>query len=113
MSSTGLKQKELAVELWLDPTTLNNFLNHESNTLGGLAVALACTIVDLMCNGRMIGRIKRGGRAKLKTRPPEEQLLLEFDKAFELKRGSKHPTIVVRKSASRHGGLRLAIKRMG
>ena len=113
MKSTGLKQKELATELGIDPTTLNNFLNRESKALGGLAVALACTVVDLMCNGTKIGRIRRVGRAKLVTGPPEEQLVLEFDKAFELKAKSKNPTIVVRKSVARHDRLRLAITRIG
>jgi transcriptional regulator with XRE-family HTH domain len=113
MKSTGLKQKELAGELGVDPTTLNNFLNRESKALGGLAVALACTVVDVMCNGTKIGRIRRAGRAKLVTGPPEEQLVLEFDKAFELKAKSKHPTIVVRKSATRHNRIRLAITRIG
>jgi len=52
MGSKGLKQKELAEKLGIDPTTLNNFLNRQSNTLGGLAVALACTLIDVVCDGK-------------------------------------------------------------
>jgi len=44
MDSAGLTQKELAAKLGIDPTTLNNFLNRENKALGGLAVALACTV---------------------------------------------------------------------
>jgi hypothetical protein len=87
-------------------------LNRQSKTLGGLAVALACTLIDLMCNGKKIGRIVQGP-AKLVAEPSDEQLLLEFDAAFEVKRESKHPTIVVRKSVGRHNRLRLAIGRIG
>src|SRR5438045_3494342 len=58
MERTEATQKELASRLGIDPTTLNNFLNGQSKTLGGLAVALACTMVDLVCDGKAIGRIK-------------------------------------------------------
>jgi transcriptional regulator with XRE-family HTH domain len=113
MESNGLKQKELAEKLGIDPTTLNNFLNHQSKTLGGLAVALACTLIDLVCNGRKIGRIMEHGRASLGAGQLDEKLVLEFDAAFEVKRESKRPTIVVRKPAGSHDGLRLAIRRIG
>jgi len=112
MEYKGLKQKELAEKLGIDPTTLNNFLNRQNKTLGGLAVALACTLIDVICNGKKIGRVVQHGRSKSVAEPSDEQLLLEFDAAFEVKRKSKHPTILVRKSAGRHHGLRLAIKRI-
>lgn len=106
------KQKELTEKLGIDATTLNNFFNRQSQTLGGLAVALACTQIDLICNGTKIGRIAHG-RPKLADEPLDEQLVLEFDAAFKVKRESKQPTIVVRKSARRHHGIRLAIRRIG
>lgn len=113
MESGGLKQKDVAEKLGIDPTTLNNFLNRQNKTLGGLAVALACTFIDLTCNGSKIGKITQHGRAKLVAEQSDEQLVLEFDAAFEVKRESKHATIVVRKSPGRHGGLRLAVRRIG
>jgi len=112
MNSTGLKQKELAAELGIDPTTLNNFLNRQSKSLGGLAVALACTVVDLMCNGTKIGRIGCAKLAKSEIMRREEQLVLEFDETFELRAKSKRPTIVVRKTVARQDRLRLAITRI-
>lgn len=113
MKSTGLKQKELAAELGIDPTTLNNFLNRESKALGGLAVALACTVVDLVCNRTKIGRIAHGKRAKPLAGPFTQQLVLEFDKAFECKREAKHATVVLRKPTARQGSLRLSIRKTG
>lgn len=110
MVSTGLKQKDLAARSAIDPTTLNNFLNRQSNTLGGLAVALACTLVDLVCDGIVIGRTLRPSRRALET--PGRQLVLEFDGTFESKRGSKHPTIVLRKPSHRNT-VRLSIKAVG
>jgi transcriptional regulator with XRE-family HTH domain len=112
MDSRKLKQKELAQKLGIDPTTLNNFLNRQSQTLGGLAVALACTLVDLECNGTRIGRVIQRRRAEALSKPSDEQLLLEFDAAFEVRRETKRPTIVLRKSAGRQNGLRLAIRRI-
>ena len=109
MKETGLKQKELAPKLGIGPTTLNNFLNRQSKTLGGLAVALACTVVDLVCDGTRIGRRMQGVHAEP---VPEGQLVLEFDEAFEFKRESEYPTIVLRKPPARHDSLRLAIRRI-
>jgi len=43
----------------------------------------------------------------------EGQLVLEFDGAFEFKRESEHPTIVLRKPPARHDSLRLVIRRIG
>jgi transcriptional regulator with XRE-family HTH domain len=113
MHATGLKQRELARELGIETSTLNNFLNHESKTLGGLAVALACTVLDLVCDGTKIGKVTSSGRTGLVTQPLEEQLVLEFDDSFVLRRESKHPTIVVRKPATGHDVLRLSIKKIG
>lgn len=113
MVSTGLKQKTLAPKLGIDPTTLNNFLNEQSDTLGGLAVALACTLVDLVCDGTNIGRIVRTKHSEKRVdRTPEPQLVLEFDGAFESKRESKYATIVLRKTASK-SALHLSIKKVG
>lgn len=113
MSATGLKQRDLAPRLGIDPTTLNNFLNRQSKTLGGLAVALACTVVDLVCDGTKIGRIVQSGNAAPVANLLEEQLVLEFDDAFEFKGESEQPTIVLRKPVARHDSLRLAIRRIG
>jgi hypothetical protein len=113
MKATGLNQRELAPTLGIDPTTLNNFLNRHSKALGGLAVALACTVVDLVCDGTRIGRIVQSGNAEPVAELLEEQLVLEFDDAFEFKRESEHPTIVLRKPVARHDNLRLTIRRIG
>ncbi len=114
MEVTGLKQKDLAPKLGIGSTTLNNFLNHQSETLSGLPVALACTIVDLFCDGKKIGRIVQSGNGEPVAELLEEQLVLEFDGAFEIRRESQQtPAIVLRKSAARHESLRLAIRRIG
>jgi hypothetical protein len=105
MRATGLRQKELAPKLGLDPTTLNNFLNRQNKGLGGLAVALACTFVDLVCDGTKIGK---SGQRKARLEPaPERQLVLEFDEAFEIKRKSERPTVVLRKPPARSVHLRI------
>jgi hypothetical protein len=112
MKAAGLNQRALAGKLALDPTTLNNFLNHQSKTMNGLAVALACRLVDLVCDGTTIGRIT-DGRSDRGSGPPVEQLALEFDEAFELKRDANRATIVLRKPTSRHETLRLSVTRLG
>jgi transcriptional regulator with XRE-family HTH domain len=112
MKAMGLNQRELAPRLGIDPTTLNNFLNRQSNALGGLAVALACTYVDLVCGGKKIGRIVQIGASEPVAEVLEEQLVLEFDGAFEYKRESGPPTIVLRKPVARRDSLRLAIRRI-
>ncbi len=110
MRSTGLKQKALATKLGIDQTTLNNFLNCQSDRLGGLAVALACTMLNLVCDGATIGRVIPSKRsAKGAAEQSARQLVLEFDGSFESKRGSKNPTIVLRKPADNQP-VRLSIK---
>src|SRR5713101_7624923 len=79
MESTGLTQRELATKLGIDPTTLNNFLNRQSKALGGLAVAIACTLIDLVCDRTKIGRIVHSEHAKPRAEPLTQQLVLEFD----------------------------------
>lgn len=105
-----MTQKELAPRLGIDPTTLNNFLNSQTQALGGISVALACTFLDLDCNGTKIGRIARGAQPPT---PTAEQLILEFDSSFEVMRASSTPTVALRKSSTRQSVLRLAIKRVG
>jgi hypothetical protein len=111
MKATGCTQRQLAPKLGLDATTLNNFLNHQSNALGGLATALACTIVDVVCHGTRIG-IVQTGHVQPVAEPLEDQLVLEFDDAFELKQVSDHPTVILRKPPARHDTLRLSIRRI-
>ncbi len=113
IDSKQLKQKELAGKLGIDATTLNNFLNRQSKTLGGMAVALACTVVDMECNGTRIGRVIQRRHAGTLPDRSDEQLVLEFDAAFEVRGETKQPTIVLRKKARRENGLRLAIRRIG
>jgi DNA-binding XRE family transcriptional regulator len=113
MKGTGLTQRELARSLGINPTTLNNFLNHQSKALGGLAVALACTVVDVVCNDTRIGRITGEGHGEPCTEPHQEQLVLEFDSGFELAGATEHPTLVLRRPQGRHHGLRLAIRQVG
>src|ERR1017187_5007617 len=113
MRAAGLKQRDLAPMLGIDPTTLNNFLNRQSKTLGGFAVALACTVVDLVCDGTKIGRIVQSVQVEPVPETYEGQLVLEFDGAFEFKRESEHPTIVLRKPPARHDSVRLVIRRIG
>lgn len=112
MKAAGLTQRELAPKLGIDPTTLNNFLNHQSKALGGLAVALACTVVDVLCDGTKIGRILQKGDDGSAAQLREQQLVLEFDAAFEVLLESEHPTIILRKPVVHNDGLRLSIKRM-
>lgn len=113
MKEMGLKQKELAPKLGIDPTTLNNFLNHQSNALNGLAVALACTFIDLACGKVRIGRIPPVELAARTQGSIGEQLVLEFDKSFEIQRGAERPTLVLRKSPSRREIVRLSVRRLG
>jgi hypothetical protein len=113
MKASRIKQRELAPKLGIDPTTLNNFLNRQSKALGGRAVALACTIVDIVCDGTKIGRVVEGGNDKPVEEVLDEPLVLEFDGTFELGRESEHPTIILRKPVARQDGLRLSIKRIG
>jgi hypothetical protein len=110
MKANKIKQKELALKLAIEPGTLNNFLNGQSKTLGGFAVAAACTLVDLVCDGRRIGRV---GGNDLPGTLSEDQLVLEFDEAFELRREGGRPTMVLRKPPARDTSLRLAVKRIG
>jgi hypothetical protein len=110
MKANKIRQKELALKLAIKPGTLNNFLNGQNRTLGGFAVAAACTLVDLVCDGRRIGRV---GSNDLPETPTENQLVLEFDEAFELKREDGRPTMVLRKPPARDARLRLAVKRIG
>src|SRR5436190_23491917 len=84
-----LTQRELAQKLGIDPTTLNNFLNRQTKALGGLAVALACTVVDLVCDGKKIGSITKSQNAEPVEELLDAQLVLEFDGAFELRTESK------------------------
>jgi hypothetical protein len=109
MKATGLRQKELAPRLGIDPTTLNNFLNRQNKSLGGLAVALACTVVNLACDGTQIGRIQDADPPP----PAAGQLVLEFDDAFEFKPESERATIVLRKPAAHRESIRLVIRRIG
>jgi hypothetical protein len=113
MTATGLNQRELAPKLGINPTTLNNFLNRQTKALGGLAVALACTIVELHCDGTRIGRILPSRRTAPHAEPEGGQLVLEFDGTFEIKGESRYPTIVLRKPSARRANLRLAIKNVG
>ncbi len=113
MKATGLKQKDLAPKLGIDPTTLNNFLNRQSKRLGGLSVALACTVIDLVCDGKRIGRIVKSWEEKPIQELPLEQLVLEFDDAFDFERESENPTLVLRKPPGRHETLRLSVRRIG
>ncbi|MBM3735919.1 MAG: helix-turn-helix transcriptional regulator [Acidobacteria bacterium] len=110
MVASGLRQKDLAAKLGIDTTTLNNFLNHQNKSLGGLAVALACTMVDLTCDGKTIGRLQPARLAEQPLRTSQHQLELEFDNAFEIKADAKVPTLVIRKPATRTGSVRLAIR---
>jgi transcriptional regulator with XRE-family HTH domain len=113
MRARNITQREFAPKLGIDPTTLNNFLNGHSDTLGGLSVALACTLIDLVCDGTKIGRVKQDRRIEKPAASVEEQLVLEFDAAFEFKRQSKHPTLVLRKPAASNKSPRLFIRRIG
>ncbi len=110
MKSSNLRQKELAARLGIDATTLNNFLNRKSKSLGGLPVALACTLVDLTCDGKTIGIVRRDQIERPGRTRGEEQLVLEFDGTFELMRESKNPTLFVRRPTSQQGSIRLAIR---
>lgn len=111
MEETGLQQNELAPQLGIDPTTLNNFLNRDSKSLGGLAVALACTLVNLTCGDTKIGRIVQPSSDATSLHAIlGAQLVLEFDDAFEYKPEAEGATIVLRRPPARDRSLRLAIR---
>jgi hypothetical protein len=112
LMSSGLKQKELAPQLGIDPTTLSNFLNGQSNSINGLAVALACTLVELSCSGIRIGRTTSSESMETEQGGLEEQLLLEFDESFEFRRESERPILVLRKSPGRQEIMRLSMRRI-
>jgi transcriptional regulator with XRE-family HTH domain len=109
MKANRIKQKELAPRLAIEPTTLSNFLNGQSKALGGLAVALACTLADVVCDGKRIGRLGDN----LSAGTGEKQLVLEFDQAFELNQDGVHPSMILRKPPGADGLVRLALKRIG
>ena len=108
MKANRIKQKELAPRLAIEPTTLNNFLNGQSKALGGLAVALACTLADVVCDGKRIGKLGD----KSSSGAGEKQLVLEFDQAFELNQDGAHPSMVLRKPPGADSLVRLALKRI-
>ena len=112
MEDASLTQKEMAPRLGLNPTTLSNFLNRQTETVGGLAVALACTIVDLSCNGNKIGRL--GDNVEIQRGPASRDggLILQFDDAFEVRSAAEGPSIILRKPAARDHNLRLSIKKL-
>ena len=112
MERNGLKQCELAPKLGIEPSTLNNFLKGQSSALGGLAVALACTFVELECGGLRIGRLKTSTRVKSEALPPKEQLVIEFNEAFKFQRESERSVVILRRPPGRQQTLRLSIKRI-
>jgi hypothetical protein len=105
-------QKDLAPQLGIDPTTLNNFLTGESKALGGLAVALTCTIMDVECDGKTIGKIKRR-KDQAEPKADRYQLQFEFDHAFQLQPAAENPVVVLRKAAPSRESVRVSIKRIG
>jgi hypothetical protein len=114
MSARQMKQCVLAPMLGIKPSTLNNFLNHESDTLGGLAVAFACAIgVEVVCNGDTIGKLSpsKNGDRRTEMKAGTPQLVLEFDESFEVQQRENLPIVVLRKPPSREGIIRLRIAR--
>jgi hypothetical protein len=112
MEAEELNQRELAPQLGLDASTLNNFLNEQSERLGGLAVALACSIgVEMVCNGVQIGKLvlSPNGDHGVKPSSRDPQLALEFDHNFVVQRGSDTPILILRKPASSDRQIRLRI----
>jgi hypothetical protein len=112
MEAEGLNQRELAPRLGLDASTLNNFLNEQSERLGGLAVALACSVgVEMVCNGVKIGKLVPSPNVDHRAKPStlDAQLALEFDHNFVVHQGSDIPTLILRKPASSDRQIRLRI----
>ena len=112
MADEKVNQRQLATHLGLDPTTLNNFLNNQSVRLGGLAVALACSIgIDVECNGVTIGKLvpMPNGDHRAKAHAHDAQLVLEFDDNFVLKQESHSPCVLLHKPASSERRIRLRI----
>jgi transcriptional regulator with XRE-family HTH domain len=112
IEAEGLTQRELATRLGLDASTLSNFLNGQSERLGGLAVALACSIgVEMVCNdvriGKLVHSLNGDNRAKPSAR--DAQLALEFDHNFAVQQATEAPTLILRKPASSEGQIRLRI----
>lgn len=108
LRDAGVTQKVLAGKLGIEAGTLNNFLKGHSHTLGGRAVALACTFLDLVCDGVHIGRLPR----KTSRDQADNQLVLQFDSSFRFKSASGNPTLVLKKPPSRAHGLHLTVRRV-
>lgn len=106
-----IRQKALAEQLGIDATTLN-FLNRHSKTLGGIVVARACTVIDLVCDGIVIGKIASAQEGRRVSDFFIGQLVLEFDDAFEVRGDSASPSVVLRRPAQREDGWRLSIRRV-
>lgn len=111
-SKVGETQRSLAQKLALGPSTLNNFLNRHSDRLDGHAVALACTMMTVACNGTEIGKIGQSQNGH-QTDDSPAQLVMEFDDAFEVNPDPEHPTLLLRKGPSHSDSVRILVKRIG
>jgi hypothetical protein len=98
-------QAAMAEALALSPQTLSNFLTGTNLSLGGFAVARACSMgMEFECDEQRIGRV--GGEQNGIPQPQsDQQLVLEFTDGFELIRDSAPLVIVLRKGPSRAGSL--------
>jgi transcriptional regulator with XRE-family HTH domain len=100
MQANGMTRSDLAGRIALAPATLSNFLNGTNTSLGGLSVALACSIgIEIECDGRSIGPSSRNGHVR-QDQPAVHQLLLEFDASFQLVTSEPTVRLILRKTPS-------------
>jgi hypothetical protein len=98
-STSRMTQANLARALGLSPQTLANFLSQTNDSIGGLAVARACSIgFEFECEGRRIGRLDRPSAVASNE---DEQLVLEFSSDFRIIPESLQLSVACKKGPGR------------
>jgi hypothetical protein len=96
----SLTQAKLAHILGVHPATLANFLSSTNQSLGGFAIARACSLgIEFECDRQRIGRVNRQ-TDELRT-PLAEQLVLEFSADFQISHESDPLIIQLKRGPSK------------
>jgi len=102
-------QSAMAEVMALSPQALTNFLADRNHSLGGLAIARACSAgMEFECEDSIIGRIDAESRPTA-TREPD-QLVLEFSDSFEMIQGSGPLLVALRKGPHSAGRVQKNIR---